>query len=100
MQPEEMLLSLPGLSLEAAQDYLDYRKRKKSALNGTMWKSISRQVYLTGHDPDDALGLAMSWDWLGFKCDWFKKKMAEEAMKDTRGLIEKHSDTSWADGLH
>lgn len=79
MQPEEMLLSLPGLSLEAAQDYHDYRaKTKKNPLKATTWKMIVKQILLSGWEPDDALAEAMNRNWEGVKAIWLKRVENEE----------------------
>jgi hypothetical protein len=108
MTPEEMLLSLPDLSLEAAQDYLEYRKKsKKNPLNRTAWTAICKEIFKSGWQPDDALAEAMNREWRGLKAIWLAKIQNDEMVMmqqiknhpDKRGFIEKHTDTSWHDDI-
>jgi len=98
MTPEEMLLSLPDLSIEAAADYLEWRKFKKAPLNRTTWKTISTQIVISGWNADDALGEAMSAGWLSLRAEWLNNRVKPQS--DNRGFIEKHTDSDWAEGLH
>jgi hypothetical protein len=98
MTPEEMLLSLPDLSIEAATDYLEWRKFKKAPLNRTIWKTISKHIVMSGWAADDALGEAMSAGWLSLRSEWLNNR-ARPPQKDERGFIEKHTDRSWTIGL-
>lgn len=108
MTPEQMILSLPDLSYQAAVDYIGYRnKTKKNALNETAWNQICKEIFKSGWNPDDALAEAMNREWRGLKAIWLKRIEHEEMMTisqiknapDKRGFIEKHTDYSWADGL-
>lgn len=108
MTPEQMLLSLPDLSIEAARDYHHYRtKIKKNPLTETSWKQISREIVVSGWHPADALAEAMNREWRGLKAIWLKRIEHEEMMTisqiknapDKRGFIEKHTDMGWMDGL-
>jgi len=108
MTPEQMLLSLPGLSLEAASDYYHYRaKVKKNPLTVTAWKQITKEIVKSGWEPDGALAEAMNREWRGLKAIWLTRVEHEEMTTiqqiknapDRRGFIEKHTDMSWTDDL-
>jgi hypothetical protein len=98
MNAEEMLLSLPDLSIDAATDYLEWRKFKKAPLNRTIWKTISKHIAMSGWSADDALGEAMSAGWLSLRAEWLNNRV-RPSQKDGRGFIEKHTDRSWTNGL-
>lgn len=66
----EMIDSLPGLSIHAAEEYRGFRKAKKAPLTAGAWKTIVKEIGKSGMSPDDALNTAMARGWQGFDSSW------------------------------
>lgn len=60
---EEMVESMPGITLEMAEDFLATRKAKRSPLTGTAWNTMIRAVQETKADPARALELVVTHGW-------------------------------------
>lgn len=69
---EQMVDSIPGLSAEAAGEYLAFRKSKKAPLTSGAWKAIVKEIVKSGLEPVDALNTAMARGWQGFDASWLK----------------------------
>jgi len=69
------LLSVSGVTREAAESFISYRKRSKAkALTDTAAKRLAVglwEIFDKGGDPSDALGLAEERGWVSVKPDWY-----------------------------
>lgn len=70
----EMIDQLPGLSMDTAEEYRAYRKQKKCPLSAGAWKTIVKQIGISGMTADDALNTAMARGWQGFEASWLASK--------------------------
>jgi len=60
---------------EKAQDYLDFRKAKRSPVTSGVMKTITQaltEIHTEGIDVNKALDLAMSRNWQGFRAEWVR----------------------------
>lgn len=73
---EEMVDSLPRLSIEVARDYLAHRRDVKARLTERAWKGIAKTLAAlakVGFSPDAALSKAIERGWKGLEVDWLIK---------------------------
>ncbi|MWK58733.1 hypothetical protein GO594_22350 [Pseudomonas otitidis] len=73
---EEMVDSLPRLSIEVARDYLAHRRDVKARLTERAWKGIAKTLSAladVGFSPDAALSKAIERGWKGLEVDWLIK---------------------------
>lgn len=79
--PADLMALLPGLSIQAARDYMAYRKRRRAALTPSALKPIAEQVRIAcaahGHTADEALAEAQNAGWAGFRADWYAKRVTD-----------------------
>jgi hypothetical protein len=72
---EQMIESVPGLSLDVASDYLAHRKTKRAKLTLRAWKGIANtlaEVVQFGATPDAALTKAIERGWTGLELEWLR----------------------------
>ena len=74
----KMMENLPGLSAEAAEEYLSFRKAKKAPLTPGAWKTLAAEMAKSGMKPDDAVNTAMARGWQGFQCEWLKGALGKQ----------------------
>ena len=67
-----------GVCEEYIRDWLLVRKNKKATNTETAMNKIEKQIKLAGITWNDAIGFCIEWDWKGFKCDWYKKRISSE----------------------
>lgn len=75
----EMADELPGLSIEAAEEYRSYRKAKKAPLTAGAWKTIAKEIMKSGMDPVEAINTAMARNWQGFEASWLQQNQSRGA---------------------
>jgi len=91
-----------GVDSEHARDWLAIRKSKNLPLTNTALKKIQSEADAAGITLADAIRIAASEGWAGFKASWGANTMGgkqNRAQSDTGGFVNEHTDTSWADGL-
>lgn len=72
---EHMVATCPGLTNEAAADYLNHRRSlKKGVLSDRAWRDIAKEIEKSGWPPDDAVSRAMSRGWVGLQADWLTRE--------------------------
>lgn len=72
---EQMVESVPGLSLDVARDYLAHRKARRASLTPRAWKGIANtvaQAEQLGVTPDAALAKAIERAWTGLELEWLR----------------------------
>lgn len=87
-----------GCDGQAAKDWLAIRKTKKLPLTQTALKTIQSEADKAGVTLANAIEIAASNSWAGFKASWLQNQAAQEA-KQPESFIELHTDRSWADGM-
>ena len=73
LSADDMVVDNPDLPLEAAEEYLAYRKAKKAPLTAGAWKSIVAEVRKTNRPLPNALAYAMNRGWTGFELAWLRQ---------------------------
>lgn len=87
-----------GCDAQAAKDWLAIRKQKKLPLTATALKTIQSEADKAGVTLANAIEIAASNSWAGFKASWLQNQAAQEA-KQPESFIALHTDRSWADGM-
>jgi len=87
-----------GCEAQAAKDWLAIRKSKKLPLTATALKTIQSEADKAGVTLANAIEIAASNSWAGFKASWLQNQAAQEA-KQPESFIAIHTDRSWADGM-
>ncbi len=87
-----------GCEAQAAKDWLAIRKSKKLPLTATALKTIQSEADKAGVTLANAIEIAASNSWAGFKASWLQNQSAQEA-KQPESFIAIHTDRSWADGM-
>lgn len=87
-----------GCEAQAARDWLAIRKTKKLPLTQTALKTIQSEADKAGVTLANAIEIAASNSWAGFKARWLQNQAAQEA-KQPESFIDLHTDRSWADGM-
>lgn len=87
-----------GCEAQAARDWLAIRKTKKLPLTQTALKTIQSEADKAGVTLANAIEIAASNSWAGFKASWLQNQAAQEA-KQPESFIAIHTDRSWADGM-
>lgn len=100
--PKELDCSMlpEKLSTQTWKDYVQHRKELKAPLTQTVVNTIAKELRKSqehGISPDDAMGIAMTRGWKGFKATWIRddinttgenydnNKPADEARRPGRG---------------
>lgn len=87
-----------GCDGQAAKDWLAIRKSKKLPLTATALKTIQSEADKAGVTLANAIEIAASNSWAGFKASWLQNLAAQEA-KQPESFIDLHTDRSWTDGM-
>jgi uncharacterized protein YdaU (DUF1376 family) len=87
-----------GCDGQAAKDWLAIRKTKKLPLTQTALKTIQSEADKAGVTLANAIEIAASNSWAGFKASWLQNLAAQEA-KQPESFIDLHTDRSWAGGM-
>lgn len=87
-----------GCDAQVAKDWLAIRKSKKLPLTATALKTIQSEADKAGVTLANAIEIAASNSWAGFKASWLQNQAAQEA-KQPESFIAIHTDRSWADGM-
>ncbi len=87
-----------GCDAQVAKDWLAIRKTKKLPLTQTALKTIQSEADKAGVTLANAIEIAASNSWAGFKASWLQNQAAQEA-KQPESFIDLHTDRSWADGM-
>ena len=87
-----------GCDAQVAKDWLAIRKSKKLPLTATALKTIQSEADKAGVTLANAIEIAASNSWAGFKASWLQNQAAQEA-KQPESFIDLHTDRSWADGM-
>ncbi len=91
-------LVLMGVTEQVASDWLAIRKQKKLPLTATALKTIQSEADKAGVTLANAIEIAASNSWAGFKASWLQNQAAQEA-KQPESFIDLHTDRSWAGGM-
>ena len=74
--PKISASSFPSfITPEKAQDYLDFRRAKRSPVTTGVMRTLTQaltELHTEGIDANDALDLAMSRNWQGFRAEWVR----------------------------
>lgn len=73
---QQMVSTLPGLTVELANQYLQFRASKRAKLTPAAWSVIATEIVKSGMRPDAALSEAMAAGWQGFKASWLENRNA------------------------
>ncbi len=76
---QQMANTLPGLSVDLATEYLQFRSSKRAKLTPAAWSVIASEIVKSGMRPDAALSEAMAAGWQGFKASWLANRNASAA---------------------
>ena len=61
-----------GIKKEIVDDWLKVRKTKKATNTETSFRSIKKQIELSGKIASECIRVAVENNWAGFKADWLK----------------------------
>lgn len=91
-----------GVSPQVAEDWMAVRKAKQAANTETAFKSIAKEIQLSGRSADECITLAVENSWRGFKAEWLfnqqrisvrptgKKSVLENNMEVAEQLMRMH----------
>lgn len=91
-----------GVSPQVAEDWMAVRKAKQAANTETAFKSIAKEIELSGRSADECITLAVENSWRGFKAEWLfnqqrtparpsgKKSVLENNMEVAEQLMRMH----------
>jgi len=91
-----------GCESQAARDWLAIRKTKKLPLTQTALKTIQSEADKAGITLANAIEIAASNSWAGFKSVWVDDLAGSRqngAQRDTVAFVATHTDRAWAEGL-
>lgn len=91
-----------GVSPQVAEDWMAVRKAKQAANTETAFKSIAKEIELSGRPAEECITLAVENSWRGFKAEWLfnqqrsparpsgKKSVLENNMEVAEQLMRMH----------
>lgn len=91
-----------GVSPQVAEDWMAVRKAKQAANTETAFKSIAKEIQLSGRSAEECITLAVENSWRGFKAEWLfnqqrsparpsgKKSVLENNMEVAEQLMRMH----------
>ena len=91
-----------GVSPQVAEDWMAVRKAKQAANTETAFKSIAKEIELSGRSAEECITLAVENSWRGFKAEWLfnqqrtparpsgKKSVLENNMEVAEQLMRMH----------
>ena len=91
-----------GVSPQVAEDWMAVRKAKQAANTETAFKSIAKEIELSGRSAEECITLAVENSWRGFKAEWIfnqqrtparpsgKKSVLENNMEVAEQLMRMH----------
>lgn len=100
--PEEMVETVPRLSIDVARDYLNHRRAVKARLTERAWKGIANTLVrlgVVGFSPDAALSKAIERGWKGLEIEWLAKPGSSSAISTLTGLPTHTPSQENPDGL-
>lgn len=78
---------MPEIAADLANEFLAYRKAKKSPLTPTAWKGIQREAEKAGWTITAAVEETITRGWQSFKADWVTQKTPQVASSRTRKVF-------------
>lgn len=91
-----------GVSEQVATDWLAIRKQKKLPLTQTALDNIQAEADKAGITLPNAIEIAASNSWAGFKAVWAAEVAGSRqngAQRHTGAFVATHTDRAWAEGL-
>lgn len=68
-----------GVVESVADDWIRVRKNKKCTQSETAFKSVKKQIEISGASANDCITLAVERSWAGFKAEWYLNEHKTEA---------------------